>query len=67
MYLVSLEAARVNARLSQKKAAKAMDVNPSTIANWESGKTAINADQFKKLCELYKVPMDVISLPKKIT
>lgn len=67
MYLVSLEAARVNARLSQKEAALAMKVNPTTLANWENGKTAISADQFKKLCELYEVPMDVISLPKTIT
>ena len=65
--MVTLEAARVNARLSQKDAAKAMEVNVATLANWEKGKTSIGAESFKKLCALYDVPMDVISLPNSIT
>lgn len=67
MYRVSLEAARVNANLNQKEAATLMGVNVATLANWEKGKTAIGAEQFKKLCALYKVPMDIIFLPAKLT
>ena len=60
MYQVSLEAARVNARLSQRKVADLIEVNVCTISNWENGKTAPNAEQFRKLCEIYKCPMDAI-------
>ena len=62
MYRISLEAARVNANLSQKEAANAMNVNVSTIANWEKGKTSPDADKFKELCEIYGCPMDLIFL-----
>ena len=62
MYRISLEAARVNANLSQKEAAIAMNVNVSTIANWEKGKTSPDADKFKELCEIYGCPMDLIFL-----
>lgn len=62
MYQVSLEAARVNAKLSQKEAANRMNVNIATISNWENGKTSPSAEQFKKLCEIYKCPMDIIFL-----
>ena len=64
MYRISLEAARVNAKMSQKDAALAMDVNVSTIRNWETGKTSPDADKFKKLCQVYGCPMDLIFLGK---
>lgn len=62
MYRISLEAARVNANMSQKDAANAMNVNVSTIANWEKGKTSPDADKFKELCQIYGCPMDLIFL-----
>jgi transcriptional regulator with XRE-family HTH domain len=62
MYRISLEAARVNANMSQKDAAAAMNVNVSTIANWEKGKTSPDADKFKELCQIYGCPMDLIFL-----
>lgn len=65
MYTVSLRAARVNADLTQKEVALAMNVNVSTIANWENGKYSPDVDQFRKLCEIYKCPIDVIFLGKK--
>ena len=49
--------------MSQKEVANVMKVNVGTISNWENGKTSLSADQFKKLCELYKCPMDAIFLP----
>ena len=63
LYQISLEAARVNAKLSQREVAEAMKVNVGTISNWENGKTSLSAEQFKNLCELYKCPMDIIFLP----
>lgn len=62
IFQITLEAARVNAKMSQKEAANALKVNVSTISNWENGKTAISAEQFKEACKLYKCPMDIISL-----
>ena len=62
MYRISLEAARVNANMSQKDAANAMNVNVSTLANWEKGKTSPDADKFKELCQIYGCPMDLIFL-----
>lgn len=64
MYRISLEAARVNAKMSQKDAAEIMKVNVSTIANWEKGKTSPDADKFKELCQIYGCPMDLIFLGK---
>lgn len=67
MYTVSLEAARVNAGLSQKEAAKQLGVNVTTLSNWERGKTSPDVDKFKKLCEVYNCPGDLIFLGKKFT
>jgi transcriptional regulator with XRE-family HTH domain len=64
MFRISLEAARVNAKMSQQDAATAMKVNVSTISNWEKGKTSPDADKFKELCQLYGCPMDLIFLGK---
>lgn len=64
MYRISLEAARVNAKMSQKDAATALGVNVSTIYNWEKGKTSPDADKFKELCHIYDCPMDLIFLNK---
>ena len=62
MFQISLEAARVNAKMSQKEVATRMDVNTSTISNWENGKTAPSVGQFRQLCEIYGCPMDIIFL-----
>lgn len=67
MYQISLEAARVNAKMSQKEAATALGVNVSTILNWEKGKTSPDADKFKELCAIYGCPIDLIFLEKKFT
>lgn len=67
MFQISLAAARVNANLRQSDVARKLNVNVSTVANWENGKTAPDADHFKALCSVYKCPMDVIFLPKRFT
>ncbi len=50
---VSLKAARVNAGMTQAEAARAIKVNPSTLGNWEKGRSSPPADKAKQLCDLY--------------
>jgi len=59
---ISLAAARVNAKLTQEEVAKLINVCKSTIVSWENGKTYPRSDQLKKLCEIYKMPLDNICL-----
>ncbi len=62
MYTISLEAARVNAKLSQKEAAKRLGINVGTLSNWENGKTFPDVDKFRELCDVYGCPIDLIFL-----
>ena len=57
---ISLEAARINAKLTQKELAEILGVSNATIVNWESGKTEPNLSQLKKISELSGIPMDFI-------
>ena len=56
----SLEAARVNAKMTQKQVADAMGVATTTIRNWEKGKSFPKQPAIEKLCELYGIPYDFI-------
>lgn len=60
---ISLAAARVNAKLTQRDVAQHMKVSKQTIVNWESGKTEPTINQAKALSELYRMPLDYIFLP----
>ena len=62
MFTISLEAARVNAGLSQKTAAERLGVNVGTLHNWEKGKTFPDVDKFKALCAIYGCPAEHIFL-----
>ena len=55
---ISLEAARVNARLKQKDAAKLIGVSAQTLLNWEKGHTSPDLEKALKLCEVYGVEID---------
>ena len=66
-YQISLEAARINKKMSQREVANILNVNVGTISNWENGKTAPNAEQFKQLCDTDNCPMDIIFLGRKFT
>lgn len=60
-FRISLEAARVNAGLSQKDAAKKLQVSNKTLCSWESGKSFPTARKIEAICELYGVPYDIIN------
>lgn len=64
---MSLKAARVNAGLTQEQVAEMMEISPTTLSGWENGDRRIKADDFKRLCDIYNVSMDAISLPVRST
>lgn len=61
MLKISLKAARVNAGLSQKEAAQALDVSNKTLCAWESGKRFPAADKIDAICNLYGIAYDSIN------
>ena len=58
MYRVSLAAARVNANLTQKAAARELNVSNRTLWQWENGISYPTADKVAAMCALYCVPYD---------
>lgn len=58
MYRVTLEAARVNAHLSQKEAAKKLRISNKTLGSWENGGSYPPANKLAEMCALYDVPYD---------
>lgn len=63
MIRISLKAARINARVDQKTAAKALGVTTKTLRNYENGITAIPGHSLRKAARLYNFPEDLIELP----
>lgn len=61
MVKFSLKAARVNANLAQKTAAKAIGVSNKTLGSWENGITSPPANKIPLICELYGVPYDQLN------
>lgn len=59
---LTLKAARVNASMTQCDVSQLMGVSRQTVSSWESGKTSPRLYQINRLCELYKVSPDQISL-----
>lgn len=59
---ITLKAARINAGMLQTDVAAELGVLRDTIGRWESGKTKPKADQLKKLCEIYGVPIENIKV-----
>ena len=62
---ITLEAARVNAGMTQKEVAMAMNVDRTTVIRWEKAKKIPNYDESEKLAELYQIPLDNIFFGKK--
>ena len=60
-FKITLEAARVNAQLTQKEAAKRLGVSNKTLCNWENGTAFPRADKIQLICEVYNVPYDFLN------
>lgn len=62
---ISLESARVNAKMTQKELAKVLGVSNTTVCNWEAGKAEPTISQLRTISELSGIPMDFIFVPEK--
>lgn len=60
---ISLESARVNAGFTIIEVSEKTGKNVKTIYNWENGVTAIPANMFFKLCEMYGIGFDEVKVP----
>ena len=57
---ISLRAARVNAQLTQREAAKCLGICVATLQNYEAGATTPDWEIVQRITELYHIPMDYI-------
>lgn len=65
MIRMTMKAARVNAGLTQKEAAKRFGISNKTLSSWESGTSTPRADQVPAICDCYGVSYnDIIFLPR---
>ena len=62
---ISLEAVRVNAKMTQKEWAERLGVSNNTVVNWEKGNTEPSLAQLRMMSELSGFPMDFIFVPDK--
>ena len=53
---ISMTAARVNAKLTQDEASKALHVSKQTLVNWEKGATQPKIEQAEMMSQLYGIP-----------
>ena len=60
---ITLVAARVNRKLTQRYAATELGISRNTLQNYESGKTIPNWGMVKKMETLYGISFDYIFLP----
>lgn len=64
MSKITLKAARVNIGITQKEAAKRLNVSNKTLCNWENGISVPKADKIDAICNLYHLQYDnLIFLP----
>ena len=63
MQRISLESARVNAKLTLSMGAERVGKTQKTISNWERGITPIPTQYFFRLCKLYNMDPDYVSVP----
>ena len=60
MFKITLEAARRNAGLTQKEAAKELKISNTTLGKWERGESFPTADKIPEICGLYAIHYDHI-------
>ena len=59
---VTIEAARVNAKLTQEEAAKRAKISKKTLSAYEQGKQLPRVDVLNDLCHIYGCTMDDIKI-----
>lgn len=57
---IQLKAARVNAGLTQKQAAKMLNLSKNTLSSYEAYKTKPDIETAIKIAELYKISINDI-------
>ncbi|WP_279074539.1 helix-turn-helix domain-containing protein [Ligilactobacillus animalis] len=62
---MTLEAARVNAQLTQKEAAKKLGIHFQTLSKYENDSSNIPFSLLENASELYGIPLSFIFLGKK--
>ena len=67
MAKITLEAARVNSRLTQAELAEKLGVSRSTVIDWEKGNREIKTAYLIAFCHVTGFSVDDILLPKQST
>ena len=57
---ISLKAARINARLTQEEAAKALEISKNTLSGYEKGQRVPKIDMAERMATLYGLTVDGI-------
>nr|DAE58533.1 MAG TPA: Helix-turn-helix XRE-family like protein [Caudoviricetes sp.] len=57
---ITLKAARVNAGLTQKEAAKKIGISYQTLSDYEKDESKIKLSMIRKMCSVYNMPIDCI-------
>lgn len=60
MVKIRLAAVRANANMTQLEWAKALNVDPQTVSNWEQGKSEPKLSYVQKMSELSGIPVNNI-------
>lgn len=63
---ITLKAARVNAGLTQKQAAEALQISKGALLNYEQYRTVPDVAMAWKMAELYNLPVSSIIFFRKI-
>lgn len=61
---ITIKAARVNAGLTQRQAAKMLGINPDTLSRYESGHSIPRVDMIDKMAKIYCIDKQYIFLGK---
>lgn len=64
---ISLAAARINAKMSQKEVADALHVSNKTVGNWEAGTSEPSFATLNELSRLYGIPIECIFFAPRIS
>jgi len=62
---VTLQEARLDARISVEDAARLIGVRPETVRNWESGKTSPKILHARRLAQIYHKRLNDIDFSQK--